>query len=78
MFETLKLAVDARGGAVLTLTRAEKHNAMSGAMITELTEAAARLGADDAVRVVVLTGAGKSFCAGFAACTSTSKGVNTC
>ena len=64
MFETLELAVDARGVAVLTLNRPDKHNAMSGAMIAELTEAAAVLGADDAVRVVVLTGAGKSFCAG--------------
>ena len=64
VFETLELVVDARGVALLTLNRPEKHNAMSGAMIAELTEAAARLGDDDAVRVVVLTGAGKSFCAG--------------
>ncbi|MEL7212472.1 MAG: crotonase/enoyl-CoA hydratase family protein [Pseudomonadota bacterium] len=64
MFETLDLAVDERGVATLTLDRPEKHNAMSGAMIAELTEAAARLGSDEVVRVVVLTGAGKSFCAG--------------
>ena len=64
MFETLDLVVDQRGVATLTLDRPEKHNAMSGAMIAELTEAAAHLGADEAVRVVVLTGAGKSFCAG--------------
>ena len=37
---------------------------MSAAMLEELTEAAAALGQDDTVRVVVLTGAGKSFCAG--------------
>ncbi|MEL6596158.1 MAG: crotonase/enoyl-CoA hydratase family protein [Pseudomonadota bacterium] len=64
MFETLDLVVDQRGVATLTLDRPEKHNAMSGAMIAELTEVAAVLGADEAVRVVVLTGAGKSFCAG--------------
>lgn len=64
MFETLDLSVDTRGVATLTLNRPEKHNAMSGPMIAELTEAAAQLGADDVVRVVVLAGAGKSFCAG--------------
>jgi methylglutaconyl-CoA hydratase len=64
MFDTITLAVDRRGVATLTLNRPDKHNAMSGAMIAELSEAAARLGADSAVRVVMLTGAGKSFCAG--------------
>ena len=64
MYETLKLATDDRGVATLTLARADKHNAMSAQMIDELTQAAAALAADDAVRVVVLTGAGKSFCAG--------------
>jgi methylglutaconyl-CoA hydratase len=64
MYETLKLETDARGVATLTLAREEKHNAMSAQMIAELTQAAAALAADDAVRVVVLTGAGKSFCAG--------------
>jgi len=64
MYETLKLETDARGVATLTLAREEKHNAMSAQMIAELTGAAAALAADDAVRVVVLTGAGKSFCAG--------------
>ena len=64
MYETLKLETDARGVATLTLAREDKHNAMSAQMIAELTEAAAALAADKAVRVVVLTGAGKSFCAG--------------
>ncbi|TCL09860.1 methylglutaconyl-CoA hydratase [Shimia isoporae] len=64
MFETLTIEIDARGVATLTLNRPEKHNAMSGAMIAELREAAEALGANDDVRVVVLTGAGKSFCAG--------------
>lgn len=63
-YETLGLAVDARGVATLTLNRPDKHNAMNAAMIDELSAAAARLGADPAVRVVVLVGAGESFCAG--------------
>ncbi|WP_372885985.1 crotonase/enoyl-CoA hydratase family protein [Shimia sp.] len=64
MFETIKVDIDARGVATLALNRPEKHNAMSGEMLRELKQAAADLGADDAVRVVVLTGEGKSFCAG--------------
>lgn len=64
MFETILVETDARGVATLTLNRVDKHNAMSAQMLAELTQAAADLAADDAVRVVVLTGAGKSFCAG--------------
>lgn len=64
MFETVKVETDARGVALVTLDRPEKHNALSGRMIEELTALAAQLGADDAVRVVVVTGAGRSFCAG--------------
>lgn len=64
MMDTLDLAVDERGVAVVTLNRPEKHNAMDAVMIRELTETAARLGRDPAVRVVVITGAGRSFCAG--------------
>ena len=63
-FETITIETDARGVATLTLNRPEKHNAMSAQMLAELTEAAERLGSDTSVRVVVLTGAGKSFCAG--------------
>lgn len=62
--ETIRIETDARGVARLVLNRPDKHNAMSAQMLAELTEAAARLAADDAVRVVVLTGAGRSFCAG--------------
>lgn len=63
-WQTITLETDARGVARLTLARPEKHNAMSAEMIAELTTAAAELARDDAVRVVVLTGAGSSFCAG--------------
>ena len=63
-YETISIATDDRGVATLTLDRADKHNALSATMIRELTEAAHALGSDAGVRVVVLTGAGKSFCAG--------------
>lgn len=64
MYNTLTLSRDDRGVATLMLNRPEKHNAMSGEMLQELKAAAATLAADRSVRVVVLTGAGKSFCAG--------------
>lgn len=64
MFETIRLTTDPRGVASLTLARPEKHNALSAQMIAELTEAAETLGADPAVRVVLLEAEGESFCAG--------------
>ncbi|WP_102223080.1 crotonase/enoyl-CoA hydratase family protein [Acidimangrovimonas sediminis] len=64
MYETIRIETDARGVATLTLDRGEKHNALSAPMMAELTDAAGALGRDPAVRVVVLTGAGPSFCAG--------------
>jgi methylglutaconyl-CoA hydratase len=63
-FETLQIKRDSRGIATLTLARAEKHNALNAEMISELRHAARLLGDDASVRVVVLTGTGKSFCAG--------------
>lgn len=61
---TLETTIDARGVARLRLSRPEKHNALDAALIAALTEATARFGADPAVRVIVLEGAGASFCAG--------------
>lgn len=63
-FETITLETDARGVATLTLNLPEKHNALAPQMIADLHAAADALGTDPAVRAVVLTGAGKSFCAG--------------
>lgn len=60
----VEMSVDERGVATLRLNRPEVHNAMDAAMISGLTELAHRLGRDPAVRVVVLTGQGASFCAG--------------
>lgn len=64
MFQTITVDVDGRGVATLTLAREEKHNALSAQMLAELTQAAADLAADDAVRVVILAAAGRTFCAG--------------
>ena len=63
-FRTIRLEADARGIATVTLDRPEKHHAIDAAMIAELTEAAAALGADPSVRAVVLAATGSSFCAG--------------
>lgn len=62
--QLLTLETDARGIATLSLNRPDKHNALSAQMIAELTQAAAALGADDSVRVVVLRANGPTFCAG--------------
>lgn len=64
MDEPLDLATDSRGVAVLTLNRPARHNALDEALLRDLTATATRLGRDPAVRAVVLTGAGESFCAG--------------
>lgn len=62
-FETLKLDIS-DGIAVITLNRPEKRNAMSPAMHVEMADLLEDLRYDDAARVLVLTGAGTSFCAG--------------
>ena len=50
--------------ATITLDRAEKMNALSEEMYVELARMFAELQADDSVRAVVITGAGKAFCSG--------------
>ncbi len=52
------------GVAVLTLNRPDRLNAMSRPMLDGLLEALPRLAEDNAVGAVVLTGAGRGFCAG--------------
>jgi enoyl-CoA hydratase len=51
--------------AYLTLNRPERLNAIDDAMPGELRAAVERANADDAVRVIVLAGAGRAFCAGY-------------
>jgi len=63
-YRAITVSHDKRGVARITLAQPEKHNALSPTMITELTEVAGRLGADPAVRVVVLAAEGATFCAG--------------
>jgi 2-(1,2-epoxy-1,2-dihydrophenyl)acetyl-CoA isomerase len=52
------------GVAVLTLNRPDRLNALSTAMLDAMLEALARLAEDGEVGAVVLTGAGRAFCAG--------------
>ncbi len=63
-YETILLAVDRDGVATLTLNRPEALNAWNGRMALEVDRALRACDADDAVRAVVLTGAGRAFCAG--------------
>lgn len=56
-------AVDA-GVATLTLNRPERMNTISGPMLDRLTELLVQANADPDVRVIVLTGTGRAFCAG--------------
>src|SRR5690606_37584235 len=64
MNEQVLVATDSRGVATVTLNRPEKHNAFDADIIATLTQALQTLDRDAAVRIVVLTGAGKSFSAG--------------
>lgn len=48
----------------ITLNRPEKLNAFTGQMLTELIDALDRADADDDVRAIIFTGAGRGFCAG--------------
>ncbi|NBT92925.1 MAG: enoyl-CoA hydratase [Betaproteobacteria bacterium] len=62
---TQELLETVEGGiATLTMNRPEARNALTLEMMDALLEALARLSADPAVRLVVLTGAGRAFCAG--------------
>ncbi|PJW14229.1 enoyl-CoA hydratase [Geobacillus sp. Manikaran-105] len=63
--ETSHLLVEQSGSVLwLTLNRPERLNAFSPEMIAGLTDEIERAAADDAVRVIVLSGAGRAFCAG--------------
>lgn len=62
-WEQVSWAVDG-GVGTLTLDRPDRRNAYTPVMARELGEVAAVADADDAVRVVVVTGAGRDFCVG--------------
>lgn len=59
-----KCEIDSRGVATVMLNRPDLHNAFNDEMISELIKCFHDLEANTMVRLVVLTGAGKSFCAG--------------
>ncbi len=62
---SLVLVEDIGPVRLLTLNRPEKLNALNTAMVESLSEELARTAADDRVRVAVIAGAGRSFCAGY-------------
>ena len=63
MYEHIKVIEEA-GIVTVTLNRPEKLNAFVGHMRRDLAEALEAAASDRAVRVVVITGAGRGFCAG--------------
>ena len=63
-FETLDWAVDDDGIATLTLNRPDELNAFDLSMARELEDVFLTVALDDGVRAVVVTGAGRAFCAG--------------
>jgi enoyl-CoA hydratase/carnithine racemase len=63
-YETIRYDVDAEGVLLLTLSRPDKLNSFTPTMANELIDAYKRASSDDSVRVIVVTGAGRAFCAG--------------
>ncbi len=60
----IRYEVENDGVCVITIDRPEKRNAMTYAMLGAFIEAVGRAGTDEAVRVLIVTGAGGTFCAG--------------
>lgn len=63
--QTLRLDRPREGVVVLTLDRPDRLNAMTDTMFRELESVMWHLDREDGLRVVVLTGAGRAFCAGY-------------
>jgi enoyl-CoA hydratase/carnithine racemase len=63
--ETIELSSPKAAVVVATLNRPERLNAMTVTMFAELEALAFALNDDDETRVLILTGAGKAFCAGY-------------
>jgi len=63
MYQSIICEVDESVG-ILTLNKAERHNAFDERLIAEMTSGLLELEADTRVRVLVLSSTGKSFCAG--------------
>lgn len=60
----VRLDRPADGVATITLDKPDRLNALSYPMVTQLHDALDEVGGDDACKVVILTGAGRGFCAG--------------
>ena len=65
LYRTLLVEERAPGVTLVTLNRPDRYNAMTAAMFDELEQLAAALADQDDLRVVILTGAGRGFCAGY-------------
>jgi enoyl-CoA hydratase len=65
MSQDLVLVEDDNGVRILTLNRPEKLNALSTPLVEELSARLGDAANDDRVRVLVIAGAGRSFCAGY-------------
>jgi 2-(1,2-epoxy-1,2-dihydrophenyl)acetyl-CoA isomerase len=63
MYDNIEVANEA-GIATITLNRPEKLNAFAGHMRRDLADALERAASDRSVRVLIVTGAGRGFCAG--------------
>ncbi|MGA1036921.1 MAG: enoyl-CoA hydratase/isomerase family protein, partial [Ilumatobacteraceae bacterium] len=64
MSSPLVLRQDDAGIATLTLNRPDKLNALNPAVFIELRKHLSDIAVDDSIKCVVLTGAGRAFCAG--------------
>lgn len=62
-YQEILYAVD-DGVLTITLHRPEKLNAFTGTMMNEMIDAFDRADADDSIRAIIVTGAGRAFCAG--------------
>lgn len=63
MYQNIVTEID-QGVGIITLNRADRHNAFDDAMIDEISAAVEAMALDPTVRVVVFSSTGKSFCAG--------------
>ncbi len=62
-YEQITATIDGAVG-IITLNRPEKLNSWTSVMRAELAHSCALMDADDAVRAIIITGAGRAFCAG--------------
>ena len=62
-YENIQFVVD-EGLVTLTLDRPDKFNSFNGEMHAEMRDALQRVGDDDNIRCLLLTGSGRAFCAG--------------